>query len=865
MHGVCEYVNRVKLLSPKALRFLFGATAVLGFGIQCFGQLKTDSGIYTEPALPSLPSTGSKTTDPVFGTTIMRMTDSADGSECRVQYSYWPAFNVNNTYVQATCIVNGGEKLKVWRFDPAAFQRGSGFLLSVATPSGWSISPTDAIWSGSDPNVIFGHPVNAQTINATNVTAGTNAMLKDLTGALPSGGSLQQMSKSVDDNVFAFNVDVSGGRYGYVVWRRDNNNVFLQQDSNVDEVQIDKTGRYLTVVHNDGSDRVWDLSTGIVTDLGWNSADQGFFHHDSGQGTIMTGYWSNGLAYRPLSNPRVVTRLLTFLSGGQDNHYSMLSDDEGWATISRYSTSGGPVNAAFDNELFQVATDGSGRVRRLAHHRSVYKAYNDSPKANISRDGRYVAFTSNWGGSGRRDVYVVQVPSTSAAKPTASLSASPTSITSGQTSTLSWSTTGATGVSISPGVGAVAASGSTTVAPTATTTYTITATNGSGTTTQNVTVSVAAGLPSASISATPTSITAGQTSTLQWSTSGATSVSVTGLGAVAANGSSTVSPATTTTYTITASNASGSVTKSVTINVGASGSPSTVLRTYIEAESGALTSPMRTDANSSASGGSYISSGSPEAGAAVFTFTAPSSGTYVIWARVLCPDSTADSFYVSVDGGPEDVYDAAEKSWSSLWQWTVVNGRGRSGAPLSLNPRTFSLSAGTHSIRFRNREQNTKLDRIFVTNDLSASPATFTQYLEAEGAALTSPMAKASDSQASSGAYVSSPSFEAGTARFTVTVPTAGNYYLWARVIAADPSSDSFYVSVDGTAEDVYDAAESAWSPAWQWNRVIGRSTGTTPRVFSLGAGSHTFQFRGREPNTKLDRIFITSSSSLIP
>jgi len=62
-----------------------------------------------------------------------------------------------------------------------------------------------------------------------------------------------------------------------------------------------------------------------------------------------------------------------------------------------------------------VATDGSGRVRRLAHTRNDQLAsgeenYWDTPRANVSFDGRLVAFTSNWGWSRRRDVYVLQVP-----------------------------------------------------------------------------------------------------------------------------------------------------------------------------------------------------------------------------------------------------------------------------------------------------------------------------------------------------------------------------------------------------------------------------------------------------------------------
>ena len=64
--------------------------------------------------------------------------------------------------------------------------------------------------------------------------------------------------------------------------------------------------------------------------------------------------------------------------------------------------------------------------------------------------------------------------------PTVSLSASPTTISPGQSSTLSWSSANATSVTLSPNIGAVSASGTRTVAPLATTTYTVTATNAAG-------------------------------------------------------------------------------------------------------------------------------------------------------------------------------------------------------------------------------------------------------------------------------------------------------------------------------------------------------------------------------------------------
>jgi hypothetical protein len=67
--------------------------------------------------------------------------------------------------------------------------------------------------------------------------------------------------------------------------------------------------------------------------------------------------------------------------------------------------------------------------------------------------------------------------------------------------------------------------------------------------------------------ANPTTITAGQSSTLTWSTSNATTVTITGQGNVALSGSQTVSPTVTTTYQLTASNGTSSLTATATIVV----------------------------------------------------------------------------------------------------------------------------------------------------------------------------------------------------------------------------------------------------------------------------------------------------------
>ncbi len=75
--------------------------------------------------------------------------------------------------------------------------------------------------------------------------------------------------------------------------------------------------------------------------------------------------------------------------------------------------------------------------------------------------------------------------------------ASPASIAPGQSSVLSWTVTGATGLTLDPGIGAVTGS-SRAVTPAASTTYTLTATNPSGTRSAQATVTVTSA-PSAAV------------------------------------------------------------------------------------------------------------------------------------------------------------------------------------------------------------------------------------------------------------------------------------------------------------------------------------------------------------------------------
>ena len=208
----------------------------------------------------------------------------------------------------------------------------------------------------------------------------------------------------------------------------------------------------------------------------------------------------------------------------------------------------------------------NGRWQKLGGNVSNDGSRSVSP--NSTRDYRLSA--KNSGGTVSKNVTV-----TVGTKPTIrSFGASPTSINKGETSTLSWETTGATSVSINHGVGDVTNDSDKRrgVSPPSTTTYTLTATNSCGSVEAEATVEVKPPPPPVieKFDADPSEICSGGCSTLNWIITGATSASINqGIGSVHhKKGDRSVCPPSTTTYTLTASNGTVSVSKNVTVTVG---------------------------------------------------------------------------------------------------------------------------------------------------------------------------------------------------------------------------------------------------------------------------------------------------------
>jgi len=149
-----------------------------------------------------------------------------------------------------------------------------------------------------------------------------------------------------------------------------------------------------------------------------------------------------------------------------------------------------------------------------------------------------------------------------------SFSANASSVDVGQTVNLTWTTTNANSVTLSPGIGAVGTSGSTTVTPGNTTTYTLSAAGSSGSTvTASTSINVIPRI-SPTLSIQQPTIQSGQSTTLSWNAPAAVQVFIAGLGSFDAVGTVAVTPDKTTTYNLTAVYIDGTTqTAAVTVTV----------------------------------------------------------------------------------------------------------------------------------------------------------------------------------------------------------------------------------------------------------------------------------------------------------
>ena len=230
-------------------------------------------------------------------------------------------------------------------------------------------------------------------------------------------------------------------------------------------------------------------------------------------------------------------------------------------TLDLTPLAGQATAAAIDLSQFASFTDGDrdfNGVTRVATYRGGYTA--DGPN------------------SGWRLAVAIKPPTSAVSNPTIMLSATPNPVTSGTSTTLSWSTTNADGCTASGAwSGSKATSGSQSVGPmTAAQTYSLSCTNtGGGNASASITVNIAGATPAptVSLSALPNPIPSGSSTTLSWTSTDASSCAGSGgsagwAGSKALQGSQSVGPlAAATSYTLACSGSGGTTQRTLTVNL----------------------------------------------------------------------------------------------------------------------------------------------------------------------------------------------------------------------------------------------------------------------------------------------------------
>jgi major membrane immunogen (membrane-anchored lipoprotein) len=108
------------------------------------------------------------------------------------------------------------------------------------------------------------------------------------------------------------------------------------------------------------------------------------------------------------------------------------------------------------------------------------------------------------------------------------------------------------------------------------------------------------------------------------------------------------------------------------------------------------------------------------------------------------------------------------------------------------------------------------------------------------------------------------PSVDYGSVTSTVSVPTAGTYTVWSRIMAPDTTNNSYLLEIDGGNCIV--VGDSSSIPANQWTWVNYKdATASSIITATLSAGNHSFKMTGAEPDVKLDRVILTTDTACRP
>lgn len=379
-------------------------------------SLRSDTAALEQPALSPVPAAMAPFVDPVFGTALMRLTETALPAAGDGDTGIVPEYSKAQAW-------NSDQSLVLLRGLDGSSQLYNGQTFAGPLPTELPVGDIEPRWAPDNPDRLY-YLLDDRVWKYSVATRRSRVVRRiwRLGGALSSGSEQdvplggRYLAVHGDEHydsagrwswTRATVVDLlTGGRGPIVTLRRPagNGGDFL------DYIAIAPDGTRLMVMWaSHGADlyrRDWTYLRRLTT---WD--EHGDFCRDpSGR------WWFVQARYRPVPNDEVVVasslaglpRRTLWLAPRYNMalHVSCRNHRlRNWAYISSYWDGLGQrpaeVPVAFENELFALSLDSTPStpiVRRIAHTRMVERAdYFDEPHATVSRDGRMVLLGTNFG------------------------------------------------------------------------------------------------------------------------------------------------------------------------------------------------------------------------------------------------------------------------------------------------------------------------------------------------------------------------------------------------------------------------------------------------------------------------------------
>ncbi|HET7698415.1 MAG TPA: hypothetical protein VFK57_22060 [Vicinamibacterales bacterium] len=437
-----------------------------------------------KPAVPVFGAAGTAIVDPVFGSAVRRITDDRTRPGYVGRSYRSPSSPHQNAWSAAGTkfyVVSGDGSVLPFSFDgatgtaqriqPSATGDGGLVLRFYIEPEFSRVD--DALIYGSVSGI---SGATLRTVDQFSFTTGAYSRLLDLDTLVSglSGTYIGGVASSAGpvERIMAFFGGTSQDRHHYVVlFDKANPQSRLLLDTtagtlngapvsarlefSLHHVAIDRSGRYVMLyptwadmssTRKAAQSYLWDTATGAFTELGITALPYG--HDAFGYGVSVNqdccvsttwdaAQWQFRSLATPLQTRDVITNVLTPKEIYLADHttWNNARPDQLTPFISgifRAPTSD-TTWRAWDDEIIAVQTDAApgadATVWRFAHHRSDVRADNDAsgisfwyePRPNVSPDGRWVMFTSNWektlgtdptgdaATTKRQDVFVVQL------------------------------------------------------------------------------------------------------------------------------------------------------------------------------------------------------------------------------------------------------------------------------------------------------------------------------------------------------------------------------------------------------------------------------------------------------------------------